>query len=232
MHSAVMQNKKYVQFAEENTVEVLALQRLDEAIQKEDRKAATYKKTDADGVERDYMVEWPSLTAEMIANLSKSKAGQFNKTGRIPYTAIVNPWTEEEIKSWSGGQSAKTIQEAVMEARKALFAEHGQGLSRQTITMVDEAIAEAQTEAKDGDFAKALKALEKVSKKSDEWPEVLKTKHAEAVTAVATAARAKIDEIKGLDNEVEMKRELRRVSSKLRGLDELENEVKELIKSL
>ena len=44
MHSAVMQNKKYMAFARENTVEVLSLGSLDRAISSGDAKAATFKK--------------------------------------------------------------------------------------------------------------------------------------------------------------------------------------------
>ncbi|MCA9321683.1 MAG: hypothetical protein KDB53_13160, partial [Planctomycetes bacterium] len=87
----MMQNKKYIQFAEENTVEVIALQRLEEAVEKGDSKAEKYTKTGPDGQETEYMVNWPSLTYDQMIAFNRTKAGQYNKTGKIPYTAIVNP---------------------------------------------------------------------------------------------------------------------------------------------
>ena len=48
MHSAVMQNKKYIKFANESTVEVIAVSRLDQAISKGDPKAGTYEHKNKD----------------------------------------------------------------------------------------------------------------------------------------------------------------------------------------
>ena len=42
MHSSVLQNKKYMKFADASTVEVICVSRLDEAIKKKDAKAGTY----------------------------------------------------------------------------------------------------------------------------------------------------------------------------------------------
>ncbi|MEZ6197806.1 MAG: hypothetical protein R3F20_19120 [Planctomycetota bacterium] len=136
----MMQNKKYIKFAEENTVEVLSLGSLDQAVEKKDPKAATYKTKDG----RECMVEWPSLTFDEIMEIRKTPGGRFNDTGGIPYTCIVNPHTLEKMKFWSGGQSAKSIMEAAEEAKKALEKEHGKGIERKTIAKLNESIAEAK----------------------------------------------------------------------------------------
>ncbi|MHC4732446.1 MAG: hypothetical protein ACYS6Z_17900, partial [Planctomycetota bacterium] len=70
MHGSVLQNKKYIKFASENTVEVMALSRLQEGIQKKDRKAATYKAKDGTV----YLVQFPNLTVADIGKLRSSKA--------------------------------------------------------------------------------------------------------------------------------------------------------------
>jgi len=93
VHGSVLQNKKYIKFAYENTVEVLALSRLDEGIQKGDKRAATYSGDDG----KEYMVGWPNLTAADISSMCSSKAGSYNNTGKIPFTCIVNPHDEAEM---------------------------------------------------------------------------------------------------------------------------------------
>lgn len=133
MHGSVLQNDKYIDFATDNTVEVLALSRLDEAVAKGDnrnadekRKTETYDAKDKDGNPIKLMKEWPNLTYEQIIALNSSPAGQYNKTGRIPYTSVVNPFTLEEAKQLSGGQGIKTIMEAVIEVEKTFAKEHPQ----------------------------------------------------------------------------------------------------------
>jgi hypothetical protein len=107
MHSALMCNKKYIEFANENTVEVISLDRLQEGIEKKDRKAETYE-AKVDGQTVKYMVEFPGLTVEDMLALASSKAASYNKTGKIPYTAVVDPWTLT-AQELNGGQGAGTI---------------------------------------------------------------------------------------------------------------------------
>ena len=114
MHGSVLQNKKYIKFADENTVEVIALGRLQEGIDKKDRKAETYEDKKTGAV---YLVEFPGLTVEQMLALATSKAGSYNNTGKIPYTAIVNPHNEEEMSYLPGGISGKQLMEAVEEAK-------------------------------------------------------------------------------------------------------------------
>ena len=58
MHGSVLQNDKYIEFADENTVEVIELQRLQEGIDEKDRKAETYKAEDGrEQAEEDHAYE-------------------------------------------------------------------------------------------------------------------------------------------------------------------------------
>ena len=88
----MLQNEKYIEFANENTVEVVALGRLDEAIQKNERKAEEYDAKDESGKPVKYMVEFPGLTREEIIALHQSKASTYNDTKGIPFTAIIDPF--------------------------------------------------------------------------------------------------------------------------------------------
>lgn len=131
MHGSVLQNDKYISFANNNTVEVMAISRLDEAVSKGDkqsvdekRKTETYDGKDDKGNSIKLMKEWPNLTYDQLIALNSSPAGQYNKTGRIPYTSVINPFTLVETKQMPGGQGIKTIEEAVLEAEKSFAKEH------------------------------------------------------------------------------------------------------------
>ncbi|MFI5402887.1 MAG: hypothetical protein ACHQ1G_08125 [Planctomycetota bacterium] len=170
VHSAVLKNKKYIAFAEESTVEVISLQDLDKGIEKNDKRAGTYKEKGADGQDRECLIEWAGLTVEDIDTLRGSKASSYNNTGRIPYTAIIDPYTLEEMSNIPGGYGAGTLMDAVTVAKKQLEKEHGKSVSRKALTKVKDADREIREDLAKGNLAKALAdsaALEKkVAKES------------------------------------------------------------------
>ncbi|MGQ0614544.1 MAG: hypothetical protein ACT4PV_12485 [Planctomycetaceae bacterium] len=194
MHSAVLQNKEYIEFAEENTVEVIALGSLDEGIEKQDRKAGTYKAKDEAGNDVDYLVEFPGLTVEQVNKLNASPAGQYNKTSRIPYTALVNPQTLEELQSWSGGQSSKTIMEAVKVHRKALDKQYGEGPSRKTFTLVREKQADIRQDLADGKLDKAVAGQKALATKMAKQPEAVQALIAKTQAEILEVAGKQLDE--------------------------------------
>ncbi|MFH0944691.1 MAG: hypothetical protein V2A76_05790 [Planctomycetota bacterium] len=93
MHSAVLQNKKYIKFADEGTVEVISLGGLEKGVEKGDKKAATYTQK-VNGEDVEFLVEFPNLTVEEMVALNRSKASSYNDTGKIPFTALIDPFTE------------------------------------------------------------------------------------------------------------------------------------------
>ena len=135
MLGSVLQNKKYMKFASERTVEVIAVSALDSGISKGDARAGTYKAKDENGKEVEYLVSWPGLTIADMKKLSRSKAPGYNDTRGIPYVAIVNPHTLEKFAGWNGGSSGK-IMDAVDEAQKALKKEYGKPVSRKDLMKV------------------------------------------------------------------------------------------------
>ena len=164
MHRSVLQNDKYIDFANDNTVEVIALGRLDEGIAKGDPKAATYKAKDANGNEVEYLVKYPGMTVEEINKLNSSRAGSYNDTGGIPYTCIVNPHTLEKMQFWGGGQSAKTIMDAVTEARKTLIKDHGPSIARSDLRKFEKELANVEVTLGEKGVAKALSQYGKLEK--------------------------------------------------------------------
>ena len=169
------QNEDYIDFANDNTVEVIAMGRLDEAVKKKAKKAAQYDAEDANGNPVKYMVEFPNLTLDEMIALRGSKAGTYNDTGGIPYLAIVDPHTEKRLFGSNQAASNKgRIMELVEKYQKQLEKEYGEKLSREDLNDVNEAGAEALALAKEKGAGKGLSAFAKDYKKlSKKAPEKL-----------------------------------------------------------
>ncbi len=236
MHSSVMCNDKYIEFANENTVEVICLSRLDEAIEKQEAKAATYKAKE-NGVEVEYLVEFPGLTKEQMFALNRSKGATYNNTGGIPYTCVVNPYTLEQMLFWSGGQSSKTLIDEITPIVEQFRKEHQVTLRRKDLRKYEEIEAEALTEASEGDFAKALKTFEKATKKTAGWPEDLLNRVNATRESIVKSATEAVDSIEAIveSDAKEARKQLARVKSKLKGTGlearavEIEGRIKETL---
>ncbi|MGH7163113.1 MAG: hypothetical protein ACREID_06495 [Planctomycetota bacterium] len=194
MHGSVLQNEKYIKFAEENTVEVLALGRLNEGISKGDKGAETYKAKDEQGNEAEYMVEWPNLTAAMIADLNTSQAGTYNQSGAIPYTSVVDPHTLRESKSLPGTQAAGSLMDAVLEQKKALNKQHGPSLSRKFLADVEKQEASIRKDLEKGDVVKAMGAYSGLAKRAEKMSASLRERIAKSQEEILRVAGAQLDE--------------------------------------
>ncbi len=181
MHASLMCDKAYIEFAYENTVEVLCLDRLKEGVDKNEARAATYD-AKAGGKPVKYLVEFPGLTVDDVLALRNSNAASYNKSGGLPYTALIDPFTEEEVKSWKGGGIANSeIIDAVKAARATLAKAHGKGKPRPELKALGDAEAASAAKVKAGDFAGALDAFATATKKADKdgWPTHLQRPHRE-----------------------------------------------------
>ncbi len=201
MHRGVLQNKKYIKFADANTVEVIALGRLGEGISKKDKRADTYTTKSGET----YLVEFPGMTVAQMNAVRGSKAGSYNKTGKIPYTAIVNPHTGEEITSLPGGQSSKSLMEAVLGAKKKLNKQYGASLSRKTLRKVEKAGREIRQYLDISDINKAMRTLSKLEKKTAKEGDALKAKVAGIRKDILDHATKMLDTVEGLIARDELK---------------------------
>jgi hypothetical protein len=233
MHGSVLTNDKYAKFANENTVEVMAMGRLDEAIEKGERRASTYAGM-REGREVRFMFEWPGLTAEEMNALNRSKAGTYNDTGGIPMTFLVDPHTLAEITRWrGGGTTAKDIVEGVEAARKTLAQAHGQGFSRKAWNKILEAEEDAWARVGKEDYTKAVAALDKEIAKGAGWPEEVKERLQGTRARVVAVAEARIQELETLaaEDATKAKAELRKLLRKLKGTG-LESRVEAFLQTL
>jgi len=231
MHGSVLQNKKYIKFANENTVEVITVSSLEKGIDAGDKKAGTYKETGPDGKEVEYLVSWPGLTLEDMKKLGSSKARSYNNTGGIPHVAIVNPWTLEAFDGWNGGSAGK-IMDAVDEAKKVLQKEHGKGLSRKTLQKFRDDEADVRKELAAGDFRKAWTEYRKFQKKVQGEADPIVKMGEELYKDLLAATEKKLDEIEAMHGRGETKeaeRELRMLARYLKDTP-LEEKANELMK--
>lgn len=229
MHAAVMENKKYIKFAERYTVEVACVSRLQEGVKKEDRKAATYEAKGPDGQVANYLVHWPGMTVEAMAAISRSPAGRYNNTGKVPYTCIVDPHTLKELKHWKGGTSAKSIMEEVKTAHKALEKAHGRGVSRKDLARFEDVERELPALVERGDYARAIKALEKAA--GSKPPAALAERVAASRERVVDAARQALDAIRAEADPAAAAKALKKLMRKLRGTG-LDADAKALLEKL
>ncbi len=232
MHETVMGDKAYIEFAYENAIEVLSLDRLQDGVLKKDARAATYD-AKVGGKPVKFLIQFPGLTVDDVLAVRNSKASSYNKSGGLPYTALIDPFTEGEIKSWKGGGIAATdIMAAVTDARKTLAKAHGKGKPRPELKAVADAETAVTAKLTAGDFAGALDACAAATKKSekDGWPPHLRdrlTKAHDDAIAKATEALDAIEKAKA-DDAVKAKKDLAMMMSRLRGTG-LEQRAKDLL---
>jgi hypothetical protein len=227
----VLQNEKYIDFANDNTVEVVALGRLDEGIEKKDRKAETYDAKDEQGNPVKYLKEYANCTVEQMLGLNSSPAGQYNKTGKIPYVGIVDPWTLQEIRSQPGGFAAGGLMDAVAEAKKKLNAEHGPSVKRSSLKKLETGAKNVQATLEKGGAAKALAEFAKLETSVAKEPEALKAKLVPIKEKLLEAATADLDKADGLLGSGDVKGAstiLNGLKTGLKGTD-LEARLKELL---
>jgi len=232
MHSAVLENKKYIKFSRSRTVEVAVVGQLEKGISSGDARAATYRARGADGQEVEYMLHWPGLTSGDLIALGRSKAASYNKTGKVPYTCIVDPHTLKELKSWLGGSSARSIMKEIKVVRKRLVKDHGPGVSRAALTRFKGAEVRIPALTRADQYADALSLLDRAAGKKDP-PEPLRKRIDAARARIIASATARLEAVKAraADDPGAAREELTRLLKQLRGTG-LEREARALLESV
>lgn len=194
----MLQNDKYIAFADDNTVEVISLSRLDEALKDpKDRKTETYDAKDEAGNPVKYMKEYAGMTSDQLIALNSSPAGQYNKTGHIPYVSIVDPYTLAEMKSMPGGAAAGGLMDAVKEAKDKLNKDHGPSVHRSVLWKVEADIKTIEASVKKDGVGKALPAFQKLDASVSKEHDFIKAKVKEFGVTLMDAAKAQLDDAEG-----------------------------------
>ncbi len=219
MHSAVLQNKKYIKFANQNSVEVIAVSGVKDAHDRGEKLASTYEAVGVDGQPAQYMLSWPGLTLEEIQSLRHGKAGSYNHTGGIPFTAVIDPHTQKIIKDFNSVASTP-LMEAVKKARKQLSKQHGKSLiSRKDLEEIDKARSKALAALAKEDLIKATAACKKILAKQQDWPESVQARVQAIQEKIRSFATARLEavEAKADSDPKAAKRELNSLMRQLKG---------------
>ena len=221
MHSAVMQNKKYIKFANKNTVEVIAMGSIERGVSSGHRNARTYEVKDPlSGKIRKEFALFPGLTLEDMQKLNRSKAVSYNQSGKIPHTAIVDPFSLEKITEWVGGTSSKAIMEQVKAALKTIRKEHGAPkLSRKDLFKIRASLKKSLLALHKKDFNRAWSEIRTVRKKAEKLPQEVQEEIRPVEAKIMDFARARLDEAQGLieKNPAKAKMIAGGLASKLKG---------------
>ncbi len=200
MHSAVMQNKKYIKFAGRSTVEVITLGSIERGVSSGHRNARTYEVKDPlTGKTRKEFALFPGLTLEDMQKLNRSKANSYNRSGKIPHTCIVDPFTEKKMNEWVGGISAKTIMETIKTDLKTIRKEHGKPkLTRKELFKIRGSLRKALVALGKKDFNHAWAELKSLKKKAQHLPHEVQLEIQPVEEKILDYAKAKLEEAQAL----------------------------------
>jgi len=228
----VLQNEKYIAFADDNTVEVIALGDLDKGMANtKDKRNELYDAKDENGNPVKYMKEFAGMTVEQLTALNSSPANGYNKTGHIPYVSIVDPFTQAEMKSMPGGAAAGGLMDAVKEMKDKLNKEHGPSVRRSALWKVDAEVKSIEASIKKDGLAKALASFQKLDASVAKEHDFIKTKVKEFGVTLMDAAKTQLDDADAKIAAGDIKAAksiLSPLTSALKGTD-LEARVKELL---
>jgi len=229
----VLQNEKYIEYANDHTVEVIALGDLEKGLADPQyaRLSGTYDGKDEAGNPVKFLKEYAGMTVEQLVALDSSPAAQYNHTGHIPYASIVDPWTLQEVKSMPGGGGVKTFMEAADEESKKLIAEHGPQVRRSVMQKVEASAKTIEASvAKDG-VAKALADAQKLQTSVAKEHDVIKARAKALVDKILETAKSQLDDAEGKIGSGDVKGATKILSSLVGALKgtELEQRSKELL---
>jgi hypothetical protein len=220
MHRSVLQNRGYIAFAGKNSVDLIAMEEMERA-EAEGKYLETYTVKDPYGDEVRCLVRFPGLTVEQLRELSSGPALKYMQGGKIPYTAVVDPHSGDELEGVRGQTSAADLMEIVAKHRKALEARHGKGIDRELWDRVGEGAVQVDLRLADGRIAEAMGLWRRLAESAVRQPEALQRK----VNAVeATVMKAAAERLDALAKELAMGRtaartELKDLARVLRGTD-------------
>jgi len=212
VHRSVLTNKKYIKFADDNTVEMLSMGGLERGRKAGDKRAETFRGKDG----KEYLVGWPNLTPE---EFERSQAPRKYKDGNgIPETAIVNPHTLEKMDSWKGSYAAGKLVDAATTAKKALVKQYGKGIKRKDLRKVNKEAAKTRATLEKGTLLKALGSAQALWKKLAKKPKALQAIAAKLLDECFAATEKRLDELEAVIGRGETKDAARELGPLVRAL--------------
>lgn len=195
----MLQNKKYYSYANRHAVDVLAMEEMDRALREDSPLAKTYRLKDAYGDEREYLVEFAGLAKDDLYALSTSSGAlQYLHGTRIPFTAIVDPHTGEEMYAWTGVKSAKEYVKIIAEHEEKLVAKYGAGVDRKLWEAIGACEVELDVLLGDGKLIEAIAEFRKLEESAVRPPDAAKERLEACRRVLERDAETKIAEYEKL----------------------------------
>lgn len=227
----MLQGGVYIKYAAEHTVEVVCMEEIDRALGEENRLIRTFKVTDAYGDDVHQLVELPGLTVDDLKLLSDSKARDYVKGNRMPYTTVVDPHTLKEMDEFQGAYTAKDLIARVQKQYDRLKANHGEGLSRKTWRNAVRSQVEIDLLLGEGKLDKAMSVYRQLARETMGAPAPLPGRVEASLEVILDDAAKRLDVIErriGAGESNKIRSELRSLQRTLTGT-KLEKRVFDLV---
>jgi len=193
MHGSVLQNADYIRFSADHAVEVIAMEEMRRALDEKSANVATYAAKDEYGEAVRYLEQFPGLTVEQLQALNESEALHYMEGGRIPYTAIVDPHSSEEIEALKGVKSAKELIEAIGRGEKRLEGARGPGMTRAAWDAMRRRRVAIDRRLAAKELGKAMEEYRLLAKEIENAPDVAKRKVGASLAVILDDATKELE---------------------------------------
>jgi hypothetical protein len=193
----VLSNASYIRFSRESCVEVMCMKDIEQALAEKPERAATCTVKDPYGDDVECFVSFPGVTVAQLKALHDGKPLEYMKGPLMPYTAVVDPHTLEDLGGIQRGEATSAAGFiAVIEPHvKALKAKHGRGVDAKTWEFVAEAQVRADLLLGEGKLEEALGLLREMEKRTAREHETVLRKVEATRDVILEDAARRLDEI-------------------------------------
>jgi hypothetical protein len=193
----VLSNPSYIRFSREHCVEVMCMKDIEQALAEKPAHAATYKVKDPYGDEIECFECCPGVTVAQMKALHEGKPLEYMKGPLMPYTAVVDPHTLEDLGGIARGEatSAEGFIAVIAPRAKALVEKHGKGVDSKLWEFVVEAQTRADALLGEEKLEEALALCAELEKRTAREHETVKRKAAATRDTVLADAASRLDEL-------------------------------------
>ena len=220
----MLANPSYIKFSRESCVELMCMKDIEQALAEKPANAKTYMSKDPYGDEVEYFECCPGVTIKQMLALHEGKPLEYMKGPLMPYTAVVDPHTLQDLGGIQRGEatSAAGFIEVISRHVKALEEQHGKGVEAKLWEFVADAQVRIDLLLGEGKLDKALALLEEMESKTAREHETVRRKVGATRDTVLADFKSRLD---ALEKQIEggqggqARAEASRLAKLLKGTD-------------
>ncbi|HEX5139076.1 MAG TPA: hypothetical protein VFY93_19055 [Planctomycetota bacterium] len=188
----MLENPKYIKFSRESCVEVMCMKDIEQALEEKPDRAKTYTTKDAYGEEIECFECCPGVTVREMLALHEGKPLEYMKGPLMPYTAVVDPHTLEDLGGIQRGEAttAEAFIEVISRHARSLEERHGKGVDAALWEYVLGAQARVDLLLGDEKLEKAFALVEEMERRTAGQNEIVTRKVGAARASVMADAAA------------------------------------------